>query len=135
MARKLEKISKALRELPDQNLDFLLQHLHGLPEKQKQPPKPKSTRPLLLPPRDPRVMEREELRAYLQSAKYFPRKADLLEFARQYEVPANTRTPREEIIRLCLRMIYDIPRGLTFLRVLASQHAPLAPEPPRPLLH
>lgn len=79
-------------------------------------------------------MERDELQAYLQSAKYFPRKADLLEFARRYEVPANVRTPREEIIRLCLRMIHDIPRGFTFLRFLAAQHEPLAPVSVRSLL-
>jgi hypothetical protein len=80
-------------------------------------------------------MERDELREYLQSTQYFPRKVDLLEFARQYEVPANARTPREEIIRLCLRMIHDIPRGLTFLRFLANQQAPLISELPPPLLH
>jgi len=104
-------------------------------EGQEQKPKPKSARVLPAPPRDPRLMDREELREYLQSMKYFPRKADLLEFARQYEVPANVRTPREEIIRLCLRMIHDIPRGFTFLRFLAHVDAPLAAEPPRLLLH
>lgn len=70
-------------------------------------------------------MEREELRAYLQNSKYFPHKVDLLEFARHYEVPVNARTPREEIIRLCLRMIHDIPRGFTVLRFLAEQQEAL----------
>jgi hypothetical protein len=131
LARKLERISKALRELPDQNLASLLHLLRGLPEKQKRSRKPKSAHILPLPPRDPRLMERDELQAYLQNAKYFPRKADLLEFARRYEVPANARTPREEIIRLCLRMIHDIPRGFTLLRFLAEQHEPLASVPVR----
>jgi len=80
-------------------------------------------------------MDRGELHEYLQSAKYFPRKADLLEFARRYEVPANARTPREEIIRLCLRMIHDIPRGFSFLRFLAHHQAPLTSDLPRPWLH
>lgn len=65
---------------------------------------------------DPREMERGELEAYLQSADHFPTKASLLEFARRYNVPVNARTQREEIIRLCLRMIYDIPASFAGLR-------------------
>lgn len=80
-------------------------------------------------------MERDELQAYLRNPKYFPRKADLLDFARQYEVPVNMRTPREEIIRLCLRMIYDIPRGFTFLRFLTEPQESLPSAPMRVLLH
>ena len=66
-------------------------------------------------------MECEELRTYLLNRTYFPYKADLLAFARRYEVPVNARTPREEVVRLCLRMLHDIPRGLTVLRFLAEQ--------------
>jgi hypothetical protein len=80
-------------------------------------------------------MKRDELQAYLQNDKYFRYKADLLAFARQYEVPVNTRTPREEIIRLCLRMIYDIPRGFTVLRFLAEQHETVNPTSSRSVLH
>jgi hypothetical protein len=80
-------------------------------------------------------MERSELQAYLQNDKQFPHKADLLEFARRYEVPVNTRTPKEEIIRLCLRMIYDIPRGFTVLRFLAVQHEPAPSLSSRSTLH
>lgn len=65
---------------------------------------------------DPRDMERSALEAYLQSMEYFPTKGDLLEFTRRYNVPANGRIPREEIIRLCLRMIHDIPAGFAGLR-------------------
>lgn len=80
-------------------------------------------------------MERSELQAYLRNGKYFPYKADLLTFARQYEVPVNARTPREEIIRLCLRMIHDIPRGFTVLRFLAEQHETVSPTSARSVLH
>jgi len=80
-------------------------------------------------------MERDELQAYLHNKKQFPHKADLLGFARHYEVPVNTRTPKEEIIRLCLRMIYDIPRGFTVLRFLAAQHEPVPSSPSRSTLH
>lgn len=80
-------------------------------------------------------MERSELQAYLRNGKYFPYKVDLLTFARQYEVPVNARTPREEIIRLCLRMIHDIPRGFTVLRFLAEQHETVSPTPSRSVLH
>lgn len=79
-------------------------------------------------------MDREELQEYLSSSTSFPRKANLLTFARRYKVPVNIRTPREEIIRLCLRMIHDIPRGLNVLRFLAEQHEPLDP-PSRLVLH
>jgi hypothetical protein len=91
--------------------------------------------PLPPAPRDPRLMDRAELRAYLQSPKYFPYKADLLEFARRYKIPVNARTPREEIVRLCLRMIYDIPRGFTILRFLAEKHDPFIIDHSRPVLH
>jgi hypothetical protein len=67
-------------------------------------------------------MARHELEAYLQSPEYFPHKADLLEFARRYKVSVNTGTPREEIIRLCLRMIHDIPKGFANLRFLAERY-------------
>jgi len=80
-------------------------------------------------------MEREELRAYLLNSEYFPRKADLLAFARRYEVPVSTRTPREEIVRLCLRMLHDIPKGLIVLRFLAEQHEPLVSASSRLVLH
>jgi hypothetical protein len=71
-------------------------------------------------------MERNKLKTYLQSARYFSNKADLVEFARRYDVPVNIRTPREEIIRLCVRMIYDIPRGFTILRALATEYDPVS---------
>lgn len=80
-------------------------------------------------------MGRDELRAYLQNPKNFPRKADLLTFARHYEVPSNAHTSREEIIRLCLRMLYDIPRGFSFLRFLSEQQDPFTAKPIRHLLH
>lgn len=72
--------------------------------------------------RDPRKMERAELETYLQSTEYFPTKASLLEFARRYNVPVNARTQREEMIRLCVRMIYDIPASFAGLR--AAERAP-----------
>src|SRR5262245_34652043 len=72
---------------------------------------------------DPYGMERSELEAYLQSSDYFPTKASLLEFARRYNVPVNTRTQREEIIRLCLRMLHDIPAGFAGLRAAEKEHA------------
>jgi signal transduction histidine kinase/CheY-like chemotaxis protein len=78
--------------------------------------------------RDPREMKRAELEAYLQSTDSFPTKASLLEFARQYNVPVNARTQREEIIRLCLRMIHDIPASFAELR--AAERAPSAPRAP-----
>lgn len=80
-------------------------------------------------------MTRPELQAYLQDARYFPYKADLLTFARHYQVPVNARTPREEIIRLCLRMIHDIPHGFTVLRFLAERHETVSPTASRPTLH
>lgn len=131
----MENISQALRELPDQRLVSLLRHLRVFYAKQERKRKSKTVRVLPPPPRDPRHMERGELLAYLQSSKYFPYKADLLTFARQYEVPVNTRTPREEIVRLCLRMIHDIPRGFTVLRFLAEQHETVSPAPSRTVLH
>jgi hypothetical protein len=131
----LENISQALRELPDQRLVSLLQHLRVLYAKQAGKQKAKTARVLPPPPRDPRRMERSELQAYLRNGKYFPYKADLLTFARQYEVPVNARTPREEIIRLCLRMIHDIPRGFTVLRFLAEQHETVSPTSARSVLH
>jgi len=73
---------------------------------------------------DPREMDRAELESYLQSTEYFPTKSSLLEFARRYNVPVNARTQREEIIRLCLRMIYDIPASFAGLR--AAERAPTA---------
>jgi len=121
----LETFSQLLRELPDEGLSALLQHLRFLYEEQRRRRESHPVRPLLPPPRDPREMDRGELAAYLQSSKYFPHKADLLEFARRYEVPVNARTPREEIVRLCLRMIHDIPKGATVLRLLAERHDPL----------
>lgn len=72
--------------------------------------------------RDPREMERAELETYLQSTEYFPTKASLLEFARRYNVPVNARTQREEMIRLCVRMMYDIPASFAGLR--AAERAP-----------
>ncbi len=81
-------------------------------------------------------MEREELRAYLLNSTHFPCKADLLAFARRHEVPVTARTPREEVVRLCLRMLHDIPRGLTVLRFLAEQpESSDAPVPPHFVLH
>lgn len=125
LAQKLETISKALRELPNQSLVSFLRQLRSATTKQSSRQREKAAPVLLPPPRDPRLMEREELKEYLSSSKYFPRKADLLRFARRYEVPVNTRTPREEMIRLCLRMIHDIPRGLNVLRFLTEQHEPM----------
>jgi signal transduction histidine kinase/DNA-binding response OmpR family regulator len=72
---------------------------------------------------DPREMERAELEAYLQSPAHFPTKNSLIEFARRYDVPVNTRTQREEIIRLCLRMLHDIPAGFAGLR--AAEREPV----------
>jgi hypothetical protein len=130
LAQKLETISKALRELPDESLFSLLRKLQVicLDRKPERRPErgPQRVRQLPPAPCDPRVMSRSELKAYLQSVEYFPSKADLLEFARRYAVPVNTRTPREEIIRLCLRMIHDIPKGFTILRFLAERQDPLA---------
>ena len=123
-AQMLETLCQLLRELPDEGLSALLQHLRFLHEEQLRRRESHPVRNLLPPPRDPRKMDRGELEAYLQSRQYFPHKADLLEFARRYEVPANARTPREEIVRLCLRMIHDIPTGFTILRLLAEQHVP-----------
>ena len=67
-------------------------------------------------PRDPREMNRAELEAYLQNTECFPTKVSLLEFARSHDIPVNGRTQREEIIRLCLRMIHDIPASFAGLR-------------------
>jgi signal transduction histidine kinase/DNA-binding response OmpR family regulator len=78
--------------------------------------------------RDPREMERAELEAYLQSTEAFPTKASLLEFARRYNVPVNARTQREEIIRLCLRMLYDIPASFAGLRDAERAPTPRTPE-------
>src|SRR5215813_1559153 len=100
LARKLENISKALRELPDQSLIAFLRHLRVPSKARVRDRQAKTERVPPPPPRDPRLMEREELRAYLLNSEYFPRKADLLAFARRYEVPVSTRTPREEIVRL-----------------------------------
>ena len=125
MAQKLGTISKALRELPNQSLVSFLQHLHDSTTKPPSRRRAQEASVLLPPPRDPRKMEREELKEYLSSNRYFPRKADLLRFAQRYEVPVNARTPREEMIRLCLRMIHDIPRGLNVLRFLADQREPM----------
>ena len=134
LAQRLETISKALRELPDQSLVALLRQLqifsHDRPVRQQA----KAATVILPPPRDPHLMDRVELKEYLSSSKYFPRKTDLLIFARRYKVPVNVRTPREEIVRLCLRMIHDIPRGLNVLRFLAEQHEPLV-SPSRWVLH
>lgn len=80
-------------------------------------------------------MERSELQAYLRNGKYFPYKADLLTFARQYEVPVNARAPHEEIIRLCSRMIHDIPRRFTVLWFLAEQHETVNSTSARSVLH
>ncbi len=77
------------------------------------------------PLEDLRQMERQELEAYLQSSEHFPRKADLLQLARCYQVPVNDRTPRDEIVRLCMRMIHDIPKGFAALRSLSNE-LPLA---------
>lgn len=117
----LETLCKLLRESPDESLSSLLHYLRLKHKEQRRRRESQSVRYLPPPPRDPREMDRGELEAYLQSPQYFRHKADLLEFARRYAVPVNTHTPREEIIRLCLRMIYDIPKGLTFLRFLAEQ--------------
>jgi hypothetical protein len=135
LAQKLERISQALRELPDQNLLSLLRCLRSVGTKPKHSPREHKKRVLPPPPRDPREMDRDELLAYLQNSKFFPYKVDVLEFARRYHVPVNTRTPREEIIRLCLRMIHDIPRGFTVLRFLAERQSTVLQEHPRPLLH
>lgn len=135
LAQKLEHISQALRELPDQRLASLLRHLQIFDARQERKQKGKLTRVLPLPPRDPRSMGRSELHEYLQNGKNFPYKADLLTFARQYEVPVNARTPREEIIRLCLRMLHDIPRGFTVLRFLTEQHETVSAPPVRSVLH
>jgi hypothetical protein len=126
-AQMLETLCQLLRDLPDEGLSALLQHLRFLHEEQRRRREFHPVRTLLPPPRDPRQMDRGELTAYLQSPQYFPHKADLLEFARRYEVPVNARTPREEIVRLCLRMIHDIPTGATILRLLAQQHASFMP--------
>ena len=78
--------------------------------------------------RDPREMERAELEGYLQGTEHFPTKASLLEFARRYNVPVNARTQREEIVRLCLRMIHDIPASFAGLR--AAERAPTVTRAP-----
>jgi hypothetical protein len=135
LAQKLEKISQALRELPDQSLLSLLHRLQSSSATRRQGQQEKKRRFLPPPPSDPRQMSREELLTYLQSLQHFPYKADLLEFARRYSVPVNARTPREEIVRLCLRMIYDIPKGFTILRFLADQHENPGVDPFGPLLH
>lgn len=122
----LENICQALRELPDENLFALLQKLQFAQTGQRHKRTPRPPRNLPPPPRDPREMDRGELTAYLQSARYFPQKADLLEFAKRYGVPANNHTPREEIIRLCVRMLHDIPHGFIILRALASEYDPVA---------
>ena len=77
-----------------------------------------SQRPPVMAPqsRDPREMGRAELEAYLQNTECFPTKVSLLEFARSHDIPVNGRTQREEIIRLCLRMIHDIPASFAGLR-------------------
>jgi signal transduction histidine kinase/CheY-like chemotaxis protein len=72
-------------------------------------------------------MERSELEAYLQNLQYFPTKGSLLEFARRYNVPVNARTQREEIVRLCVRMIYDIPTGFAGLRAAEKEPLPAHP--------
>src|SRR5215470_16792756 len=72
-------------------------------------------------------MERAELEAYLQSPEYFSTKTSLLEFARRYNVPVNARTQREEIIRLCLRMIHDIPAS--FAGLSAAKRTPGSSSP------
>lgn len=128
----LENICQALRALPDENLLTLLHKLQSVAGSRTRARAARPPRTLPLPPRDPREMEREELRAYLQSARYFPTKTDLLAFAKRYDVPANVHTPREEIIRLCIRIIHDIPRGFTLLRALAveNDHTALAPDHP-----
>ncbi|MCS6925989.1 MAG: hypothetical protein NZ578_08825 [Candidatus Binatia bacterium] len=130
LAQMLENICQALRALPDENLLTLLHKLQSIEGSRARAHPARPPRALPLPPRDPREMEREELRAYLQSARYFPTKTDLLAFAKRYDVPANIHTPREEIIRLCIRIIHDIPRGFTLLRVLAveNEHPLLAPD-------
>jgi len=125
LARILENICAALREFPDQKLSTLLQKLRGVDKEPKRARTARPARTVSAPPCNPRMMERSALKAYLQSPKHFPYKADLLEFARRYEVPVNARTPREEIVRLSLRMIHDIPRGFTILRFLADPRDPL----------
>ncbi len=126
----LESICQVLRELPDESLPTLLHKLQSVQGSHKRVRAVRPSRSLPLPPRDPREMERDELRVYLQSARYFPTKADLLQFAKRYEVPANAHTPREEIIRLCIRIVHDIPRGFTLLRTLATEYdqASFAPD-------
>src|SRR5260221_8424258 len=131
LAQKLENISKALRELPDLSLFALLSQLRVLSTGQTQRRRTTIAQTPPPPPRDPRLMEREELRTYLLNSTCFPYKADLVAFARRYEVPVNARTPREEVVRLCVRMLHDIPRGFTVLRFLAEQPEPsiAAPSP------
>lgn len=120
LAQTLETLSQILRELPDQGLHTLLQQPRPIHEERKRRRESHLSRPLPPPPRSPREMDRHELEAYLQSPACFPHKADLLEFARRYKVPVDARTSREEMIRLCLRIIYDIPKGLANLRLMSK---------------
>jgi hypothetical protein len=57
--------------------------------------------------RDPYGMERAELEAICKVRNIFLQKQVFLNFARRYNVQS-THGHNEEIIRLCLRMIYDI---------------------------
>jgi HD-GYP domain-containing protein (c-di-GMP phosphodiesterase class II) len=70
---------------------------------------------------DPRKMSKAELETYLTDPKHFPTKADLLTFAREYNVAVTARTPRQEILRMCLRMLHDIPQGFQALRSIAKE--------------
>ncbi len=98
-------------------------HLPVAPTQQKKGKEQRAADALLVAPlRDPYEMERAELEAYLQSTEYFSTKTSLLEFARRYNVPVNARTQREEIIRLCLRMIHDIPAS--FAGLSAAKRTP-----------
>lgn len=72
-------------------------------------------------PDDPRELDREALAAYLRNPASFPHKRDLLRFAQHHRVPVNDRTPSEEIVRLCLQRIHDIPKGEAALRALTAE--------------
>ncbi len=136
LAQMLETLCQILRELPEESLHTLIQELRTIHEKRRQSRKSRLIRTLPPPPRDPRQMERHELEGYLQNSEYFPYKSVLLAFARHYKIPVNTRTPREEIVRMCLRIIHDIPRGFAVLRSLAEKYdEPLTSQNPSSLVH
>ena len=125
----LGTICRLLLEFPDEDLHGLIQELRATHGRHQHRQSAGRARELPAPPRDPRDMERHELDAYLRDPGHFAYKLDLLEFARRYRISVNARTPREEIIRLCVRIIHDIPKGFAVLRTLAERYDPMTPPP------